>query len=190
MEMLFVGLAVGAVAVGFAVAVGLGARAGSVGGALHGLEVAARAARDPALKAKLDAVLAGGTVATTPPPNESLRLLTVLQAEARLVDFLMEDVSGARNEQLGAAVRDIHRKAQAALKEHVSLGPVLGGAEGEPVTVPAGFDPAAVRVVGGVTGSPPFTGTLQHAGWRATAVTLPPPSGDGMVVQPAEVQVG
>ena len=126
------------------------------------------------------------------PSGEPLRLLTLLQAEARLLDFLMEDVSGAADAQLGAAVRDIHRKAQAALAQHLTLGPVLTGAEGDRVTVPAGFDPSAVRVVGNVTGQPPFSGELQHPGWKVTAVKLPPaPAGqDLFVVQPAEVQVG
>jgi hypothetical protein len=126
------------------------------------------------------------------PSGEALRLLAVLQAEARLIDFLMEDVAGATDAQLGAAVRDIHRKAQAALAQHVALGPVLAGAEGDKVTVPAGFDPSAVRVVGNVTGQPPFAGELQHPGWKATALKLPPaPAGhDPFIIQPAEVQVG
>jgi hypothetical protein len=59
------------------------------------------------------------------------------------------------------------------------------------VTVPAGFDPSAVRVLGNVTGTPPFTGTLQHPGWRVREIKLaPPPAGaDEFVIQPAEVQL-
>ena len=65
------------------------------------------------------------------------------------------------------------------------------GEEGATVTVPAGFDPAAIRLVGEVTGAPPFTGVLRHAGWRATAVNLPRRSGqDPQVIAPAEVEIG
>ena len=199
MDMLLFGLALGILLAGFAVAVAAVARGGSVAGVVRGLEVAARSHRDPALKAKVDAVLAGGSVASTPavpppppkPTGEPLRLLALLQSEARLVDFLLEDVSAANDSQLGAAVRDIHRKAATVLKDHLTIGPVLAGGEGERVTVPAGFDPSAVRVVGNVTGAPPFTGELQHPGWRVTEVKLPAVASgaDGFVLQPAEVQV-
>ncbi len=196
MDMLLFGLVLGILLAGFVVAVAAVARGGSVAGVARGLEMAARSNRDPALKAKVDAVLAGGSVASTPtappkPTGEPLRLLALLQSEARLVDFLLEDVSGASDSQLGAAVRDIHRKAAAALRDHLTVGPVLAGGEGERVTVPAGFDPSAVRVVGNVTGAPPFTGELQHAGWRVTEIKLPAVASgaDGFVLQPAEVQV-
>jgi hypothetical protein len=158
----------------------------AVGGAVAGF-LAARSLASPA------------PAAPPPPPpappkpsGEALRLLAILQAEARLIDFLQEDVSGAGDAQLGAAVRDIHDKARKALAQHVTFGPILAGSEGERVTVPAGFDPSAIRVVGNVTGHPPFTGELQHPGWKATELKLPPiPAGqDPFVVQPAEVQIG
>ena len=72
----------------------------------------------------------------------------------------------AGKDQIGAAVRDIHRKCQAALKEHLTLEPVLAQEEGSSVEVPVGFDPSAIRLIGNVTGQPPFKGTLQHHGWR------------------------
>lgn len=197
MDMLLFGLVLGILLSGFVVGIAAVARAGSLAGVFRGLEIAARSHRDPALKAKIDAALGGAALPPPPPPGppkpsaEPLRLLALLQGEARLVDFLLEDVSGASDPQLGAAVRDIHRKSQAVLKEHLTIGPVLAGSEGERVTVPAGFDPSAVRVVGNVTGSPPFTGELQHPGWRVTDIRLPAVAtgADGFVLQPAEVQV-
>ncbi len=200
MDMVLFGLVLGILISGFVVGIAAVARAGSVGGVFRGLEIAARSHRDPALKATLDAVLGGGAVTPQPPQpppgptkpsSEPLRLLALLQSEARLVDFLLEDVSAASDPQLGAAVRDIHRKSQVVLKEHLTVGPVLTGSEGERVTVPAGFDPSAVRVVGNVTWTPPFTGELQHPGWRVTEIKLPTAAAgaDGFVLQPAEVQV-
>ena len=69
--------------------------------------------------------------------------------------------------------------------------PVLPQAEGDNVQVPAGFDPAAIRLTGNVTGTPPFTGVLRHHGWRASAVKLPtPPEGqDELILMPAEVEL-
>jgi hypothetical protein len=125
------------------------------------------------------------------PSGEALRLLALLQREGRLLDFLLEDIQGYGNEQIGAAVRDIHKNCQKAIKDHVVLEPVLKDAEGATVQVPAGFDPAAVRLTGNVTGQPPFKGTLQHHGWRARELKLAAPAEgqDEFVLQPAEVEL-
>src|SRR5439155_4619483 len=140
--------------------------AGGVSQLRRGLTAAGRAAHDPAFAEKLNALLAGAELkpaAPAAPPKPSgaaLRMLALLQAESRLVDFLLEDIQGASDEQIGQAVREIHKKAQAALKQHAVIEPVLGGNEGDNTTVQAGFDPSAIRVVGNVTGSPPFTGAI------------------------------
>jgi hypothetical protein len=125
------------------------------------------------------------------PSAEPLRLLTLLQREGRLLDFLLEDIGQASDEQIGAGVRELHRKAQAALKDHLVLEPVLPQGEGETVEVPPGFDPSAIRLTGNVTGQPPFRGTLQHHGWRVKDYTLhaPPEGQDALVIQPAEVEL-
>jgi len=125
------------------------------------------------------------------PDARPVRLLALLQREGRLLDFLLEDIQGAADDQIGAGVRDIHRKCQTALKEHLVLEPVLGQSEGSNVEVPAGFDPSAIRLTGNVTGQPPFRGTLQHHGWRVKEIKLatPPEGQDEMVLMPAEVEL-
>jgi hypothetical protein len=139
------------------------------------------------------------TTALTPPPPppppkpspEPILLLTLMQREGRLFDFLMENVDGADNETLGAGVRTIHQACQKVLKEHLDMEPVLKGEEKSQVDVPAGFDPSAIRVTGNVTGSPPFKGTLEHHGWRVTKIRIQKPAEgqDAFVVQPAEVEL-
>jgi hypothetical protein len=120
-----------------------------------------------------------------------LRLLALLQREARVLDFFLEDVSQAPDEALGAGVREVHGKAQAVLKEHLVLEPVFREGENSTVEVPAGFDPWAIRLTGNVAGSPPFRGTLIHHGWRVKNYNLPAPAEgqDEFVVAPAEVDV-
>jgi len=140
---------------------------------------------------------AGPTAAATPPPPPppspelALRLLGFLQQEGRLVDFLQEDISTYGDAQVGAAVRAIHAGCRKVLDERVELQRIFAAEEETTVTVEPGFDPSAVRLSGNITGTPPFRGTLQHAGWRATRVTLPPaPEGsDPNVVAPAEVEI-
>jgi hypothetical protein len=126
-----------------------------------------------------------------PAENAALRLLATLQEEGRLVDFFTEDLNAYSDEQIGAATRGIHASCRKALQAAVTVEPVMPGEEGATVTIPAGFDPAAIRLVGAVSGTPPFTGVLRHAGWRATAVNLPKRSGhDPQVIAPAEVEIG
>jgi len=154
----------------------------------------------PALSAGPPAVTASDAKAVpsqAPPPkpvepseNTALRLLASLQEEGRLVDFLTEEIAGYSDEQIGAATRGIHDACAKALRTCVTLEPVLPGAEDDPVTVPAGFDPATVRLTGNVHGNPPFSGTLRHAGWRVTRASIPVRSGlDPKIIAPAEVEI-
>ena len=127
--------------------------------------------------------------ATTGP---DLRVLAVLQRDGRLVDFLQEEIDGYSDAQVGAAVRDIHRGCRKALRDYFTVEPVLTAPEEAAVDVPAGFDPAAIRLTGNVAGSPPFRGVLKHHGWRVKAVHLPalPKTRDQTsVLAPAEVEI-
>lgn len=119
------------------------------------------------------------------------RLLAVLQREGRLVDFLLEDIGSASDAQIGAAARRVHGGCRKVLSEFVDLVPAMDGDEGARVSVEAGFDASAIRLVGDVHGEPPFSGILVHHGWRAAAVRLPdlPETMDPMVVAAAEVEV-
>ena len=73
----------------------------------------------------------------------------------------------------------------------MTLAPIRKESEGSMVTVPAGFDPAAIRLIGNVRGEPPFKGSLKHHGWQVTEIHLPsqPPGVDPRIVAPAEVEV-
>jgi len=118
-------------------------------------------------------------------------MLALLQRDGRLIDFLEEDVSSYPDGQLGAAVRTIHSSCRQVLERYVKLEPVLSSEEDRPVTVPAAFDPAAIKLIGNVTGQPPIRGLLRHRGWRVSLITLPTlPQGSGRtIVAPAEVEV-
>jgi hypothetical protein len=115
-----------------------------------------------------------------------------LQREGRLVDFLLESLDDYEDSDIGAAVRDIHRGCRTFLKEHVVIEPVMPGDEDDAVTVPRGFDPGEVRLIGEVDGDPPFKGTLVHHGWRAVSLELPALTEgvDRRVLAPAEVKLG
>jgi hypothetical protein len=125
-------------------------------------------------------------------PDRAVQLLALLQREGRLVDFLSEDIAPYQDAQVGAAVRELHANCRKALAQYVTLEPVIDGEEDRPVTVEEGFDPAAVKLVGNVTGRPPLRGLLRHRGWRVAEINLPSlsPQGAGRaVVAPAEVEI-
>lgn len=128
-----------------------------------------------------------------PPPtaDAALRLLALLQQEARFVDFIQEDIDSYSDEQVGAAVRSIHASCRKALADRMHLERVLQEEDGTSFQVEAGFDPAKIRLTGNVTGAPPFRGTVEHGGWRATAVNLPLPNADAdnSILAPAEVEI-
>jgi hypothetical protein len=129
------------------------------------------------------------------PPSEAVeravQMLALLQRDGRLVDFLAENISTYPDAQIGAAVRTIHDNCRDVLDRYVKLEPILNSEEDQPVTVPAGFDVAAIKLIGNVAGELPVRGVLRHKGWRVKEVNLPPfPQGAGrMVVAPAEVEL-
>ncbi len=125
------------------------------------------------------------------PDIAHLRLLSILQKEGRLLDFLQEDIANYSDAQVGMAVRTIHAKCRESIEEFVTLRPVFTEDEGEKVTVPQGYDPSAIKVIGRVRGDPPYKGILRHKGWKAHKQSLPKQiaKGDLSIVCPAEVEV-
>lgn len=123
--------------------------------------------------------------------DSAMQLLSLFQQEARLIDFLKEDVAGFSDEEVGAAARVIHAGGQKVLKEYVSLSPVRSEDEEGRITLEEGFNPQQVRLVGNVSGSAPFTGTLIHKGWKADSMTLPKlaENYDASIIAPAEVEL-
>jgi hypothetical protein len=121
----------------------------------------------------------------------ALQLLSIMQREGRLIDFLQEDVSGASDADIGAAARVVHEGCGRGLSEHLTLEPIRREQEGDQVVLEAGFDAARTMVTGNIVGSPPFKGRLAHHGWRVRDLRLPTitQGHDPSVVAPAEVEL-
>ena len=125
-----------------------------------------------------------------PAGEDALVLLAALQREARLIDFLKEDLSGYDDDQVGAAVRDVHRDAAAVLDRLFAPGPAVDAEEGSRVD-PASLPSGRVKTTGQVGGG---AGVLVHPGWAATKVDLPartgpPDEAAARLLAPAEVEV-
>ena len=149
-----------------------------------------QAAADP--QASTSDVADAADAAPQPDPDGvALRLLAVLQEEARLLDFVGEDIDNYSDAEVGAAARGIHQSLRKALAERLELRAIREEEEGASVDLGGDIDPAALRVIG-AAGEVPANGTLVHAGWYANAVRLPRPTAgsDARILAPAEVEVG
>jgi hypothetical protein len=144
--------------------------------------------------AKSAAAAAPAKTAAAPPAvkvsDGALQFLGILQRDSRLVDFLMEDISGYQDDQVGAAVRELHGQCRDAIARYVTLQPVIDGVEGTFAKAPSA-DPNLVKFVGNVPAKPPSGGTLRHKGWRAAKVELPALSAkqDPTIIAPAEIEI-
>jgi hypothetical protein len=124
-------------------------------------------------------------------PDGALLLLGLLQREARFMDFVHEDVAAYADAEIGAAARVVHEGCRKVLADNFTISPVREEAEGSRVTLPVGFDAAAIRVIGNVVGQPPFDGSIVHRGWRVVDTRLPKLAGghELSIVAPAEVEL-
>ncbi|MBV8143137.1 MAG: DUF2760 domain-containing protein [Verrucomicrobia bacterium] len=104
---------------------------------------------------------------------EIVAFFALLQEKGRLIDFLMEDIARYEDAEVAAAARVIHQGCQKVLQEYFSISAISESQEGAQVTVPAGYSPNQYRLIGKLTGNPPFTGTLLHKGWKTEFVKLP-----------------
>ncbi len=122
----------------------------------------------------------------------NLQILSILQRNGRLIDFLQEDLSQYDDAQIGSAARNIHTSCKETLSKHVKIEPVSREEEGDEITVPQGFDSKSIQLTGNVKGNPPFKGILRHRGWKAVKVQMPKLTLDedkNNILAPAEVEI-
>ncbi|PKM12178.1 MAG: DUF2760 domain-containing protein [Gammaproteobacteria bacterium HGW-Gammaproteobacteria-3] len=124
-------------------------------------------------------------------PDAALQLLGLLQKEARFIDFIKEDVTAYSDADVGIAARVVHEGCNKVINEHFKLAALRDEAEGSKITLPQGFDAAAVRLTGNIVGTAPFTGVLVHKGWQVSELRLPKltEGHNAKIIAPAEVEL-
>ncbi|WP_437645074.1 DUF2760 domain-containing protein [Sorangium sp. So ce362] len=129
--------------------------------------------------------------AAAPGVSSALQLLSLLQREGRLVDFLEQDIASFGDADVGVAARMVHEGCRKALRSHAKLAPVRREEEGAKVTLESGYNPSEIKLIGNVSGSAPYRGVLRHRGWRADELSLPTPVAghDATILAPAEVEL-
>ena len=140
--------------------------------------------------------------AEAPKPQEvktsdgALQLLGILQRDARLLDFLMEDIGPYSDDQVGSAVRNVHAQCHDSLSKYFKFAPVIDGVEGtftKPESAGAlARDPNAIKFIGNLPAQgKPSGGVLRHKGWRADSASLPAihQKQSVSILAPAELEV-
>lgn len=124
-------------------------------------------------------------------PEAALQLLTLLQQEARFIDFIQEDLSSYSDGDIGAAARVVHEGSKKTLNSYFELSAIRSEEEESRITLDEGFNAAEVRLTGNVVGEAPFTGTLIHKGWKVDKTKLPKlaPEHDASIIAAAEVEL-
>jgi hypothetical protein len=124
-------------------------------------------------------------------PDAALQLLSLLQNEARFIDFIKEDITAFNDSDIGIAARVVHEGCNKVINEHFTLAAIRTEQEGNKITLPVGFDAGSVRLTGNIVGAGPFTGALIHKGWQVTRINLPKLTlgHNAAIVAPAEVEL-
>jgi len=124
---------------------------------------------------------------------EIIAFLALLQKKGRLIDFLMDDISKHDDATVGAVARVVYQGCREVLNQHLKVVPLAGVSEGSSLTLPAGYRAVDYELSGKLGGSAPFTGTLEHQGWKVASIKLPHiiATGDGELppLAPAQVTV-
>ncbi len=124
-------------------------------------------------------------------PESAYQVLSILQSDARFLDFISEDLTGYSDQEIGGAARVVQEGAKKAISQYFTLTPLRGEDEETRVTVQAGFNPSEIRLTGNVVGEAPFQGVLVHKGWKVTDSKLPKltEGHDASILAAAEIEL-
>jgi len=124
-------------------------------------------------------------------PDAATQLLSLLQKEARFIDFIYEDIAAYNDQEVGMIARVVHDGCSKVINEHFILAPICPDKENSPITIHDDFNADAFFLTGNITGQAPFTGTLIHKGWQVTEIKLPKISEthNVSIITPAEVEL-
>jgi hypothetical protein len=118
-------------------------------------------------------------------------LLSLMQKEARFLDFVQENLQEIPDAQVGAVSKRIHKDLTKLFKQFLKVEPVFDSAENQKVSIEEGFEPAEIQLSGNVEKKPPLEGILRHKGWMVDSLNLPRRTSAARtkVLQPAQVEV-
>lgn len=123
--------------------------------------------------------------------DAAIILLSLLQQEGRLVDFLQQELTGFEDAEIGGVARSVHEGCRKVLRSYMTIEPIRQEEEGASLTLQPGFDSKRFKLTGSVPGAGQVQGVLRHRGWIASEVSLPQAqnASAAMIVCPAELEL-
>lgn len=123
-----------------------------------------------------------------------LYLISMLQEKGRLLDFVMDDISTYRDEDVGRVSRIVHQGVKEVFTKIMDIKSIHAGVEGEKITLNGAADFSSYKLIGTGTKTPPLTGVVVHKGWKLEKFNLPKISStvdqtSNMIIQAVEVEV-
>ncbi|MDD9952510.1 MAG: DUF2760 domain-containing protein [Zetaproteobacteria bacterium] len=126
----------------------------------------------------------------------ALQLLSLLQHNGRLIDFVMEDITGIEDQQVVAAARVVHAGCREVLCKYVEIHPLRDEEEGQSIVAPQEEVDRTVEIMGEHDLAATTTATLLHRGWKSHGIHLPTLTADRQqfmletqVLYPAQAEV-
>lgn len=120
----------------------------------------------------------------------AIHILSELQKEGRLIDFLEEDLSQYEDDEIGSSVRSIHEGCKKAVDKVLVKEKVLDQEEESTIRVNRNYNSHEMKLSGRVSENFPLKGVLVHPGWKAVSLDLPQrPEASQKILAPAEIEV-
>jgi len=120
----------------------------------------------------------------------AIQILSELQKKGRLVDFLEEDLSDYKDEDIGRSVRSIHEGCKEMLSKMIIKEKIVDQEEESSVRVNRDYDIHSMKLSGRVSENFPIKGQLVHPGWKVKSLKLSRrPEKASTVLAPAEIEI-
>lgn len=120
----------------------------------------------------------------------AVQVLSELQKEGRLIDFLEEDLTNYEDDEIGSSVRSIHEGCRKVVNKILVKEKLIDQEEETSVRVNKDYNPNEIKLSGRVSEVFPQKGILVHPGWRVEQISLSQrPESMASIICPAEIEI-
>jgi hypothetical protein len=120
----------------------------------------------------------------------AIQILSELQKEGRLVDFLEENLSDYEDDEIGSSVRSIHEGCKKVMDKVLEKEKLVDQEEESSIRVNKDYNATQIKLSGRVSETFPQKGILVHPGWKAKNLKLSVrPKASSDILCPAEIEI-
>ena len=120
----------------------------------------------------------------------AIQMISELQKEGRLVDFLEEDLADYEDDEIGSSVRSIHEGCKKVIEKVVQKEKMIDQEEESSIRVNKDYNVNEIKLSGRVSETFPQKGILVHPGWKVKEMKLSTrPKVSAKIICPAEIEI-